>query len=114
MPYRDLERRRGYMRDYQRLRRAGKTRKTLANPVTPLFRTKSVEDVTLLLDESLCEVRAIQDKSPGTILAKARAIGSLALVLLKALEVGQLEARVSALEAALENPRGGGAGRWRP
>ncbi len=101
------------MRDYQRLRRASKTRKTLANPVTPLLRIRTAQDVLQVLEAALREVQGLQRLTPTETMQKARVIGTVALTVLKALEVGTLENRVAELEARLQNPRQGGNGRWR-
>jgi hypothetical protein len=67
------------------------------------FRLQSAQDVIDLLQEQVAAVRA--DRDAGT-LEKARAIGFLASVALRAIEAGTLAARLEALEMALKTRQG--------
>ena len=102
MPYRDAERQRAYQRDYGRMRRAGDAQ-TPSQTLLPLpFRLKTAADVLALLAEQVAAVR--DDPDAGT-LERARCIGYLAGVALKAIEAGDLAARVEAVEAVLKGRR---------
>src|SRR3712207_7663502 len=99
MPYRDREKQRDYQREYQRLRRAGECQ-TPGQTLVPLpFRLKTAADVLALLEEQVSAVR--QDPLPGP-LEKARVVGYLAGVALRAIEAGDLAARLEAVEATLK------------
>lgn len=106
MPYSDPERSRGYQREYRRLRRTGDACTTPGTTPVPLaFRLKTAADVLALLEEQVEAVRAEQEV--GT-LEKARTIGFLAGVSLKAIEAGNLAARLEALETVLKRRNEGG------
>lgn len=104
MPYRDPEQRRQYQRAYQRARRAqANGRRTLPASSTPAsealaaLRIRTAHDVLVLLEEQLNLVRA--DTRIG-VLERARVVGNLATVLLRAVETADIEDRIAALEAA--------------
>jgi hypothetical protein len=100
MPYSDPERARKYQREYRRTRRSGDRCTTPVHPVIPLpFRLQTAQDVIDLLQEQVSLVRA--ETSAGA-LEKARTVGYLAGVALKAIEAGNLAARVEMLEAVLK------------
>ena len=102
MPFADPERRRAYQRERARLRRAGRSdappRSTLPEPI----RVQTARDVLDLLGEQINVLRA--DLSLGTV-ERARTLGSLAGVALRAVETADLEARLAAVEHVL-NSRG--------
>ena len=102
MPYRDIGRQREYQREYGRLRRAGGTQTPSQTAIPLPFRLKTAADVLKLLEEQVAAVRG--DQSAGT-LEKARCIGYLAGTALKAIEAGDLAARVEAVEAVLKGRR---------
>src|SRR6476661_4015600 len=99
MPYKDTERQRAYQRDYGRLRRAGETQTPRQTQVPTEFRLKTAADVVALLEEQVTAVRA--DTTLGTV-ERARTIGYLAATALRAIEAGDMAARVEALEAVLK------------
>ncbi len=104
MPYRDPSKRRDYDRDYKRTARAGGG-PTPGQTVVPLpFRLKTAADVLRLLEEQVTAVR--DDPDVGT-LERARCIGYLAGVTLKAIEAGDLAARLEAVESVLKARRAG-------
>jgi hypothetical protein len=74
-------------------------RKASASTVPASFRLRSAGDIVGLLEQQIIAVGA--DVESGT-LEKARLIGYLASVGLKAIEAGNLAARLEALEAALK------------
>jgi hypothetical protein len=105
MPYKDPETRRDYQRDYKRMQRAGSSQ-TPGQTLVPLaFRLKTAWDVLALLEEQLNAVR--EEPDAGT-LEKARTVGYLAGISLKAVEVADLSGRVEALEQVLKGRRRAG------
>lgn len=102
MPIKDAEKSREYQREYQRVRRAGSpSNATLNLPAS--VRIKTAEDIRLLLEATINEVR----EADVDVLAKARCIGYLAGITMKAIETSNFEARLSDVEEALKK----GAGR---
>ena len=104
MPYRNPEQRAQYQRDYKRMQRAGECQ-TPSQTLVPLpFRLKTAHDVLALLAE---QVQAVRDEPAAGTLEKARCIGYLSGVALKAIEAGDLAARLEALESVLKTRRVG-------
>ena len=97
MPYVNPDKRREYDRNYKRQQRAGLTTGPTSSPEEPI-RIKTAQDVLVLLEETLNEVRATK----ADTLIKARCIGFLASVTLKAVETAEIENRVQALEQVLK------------
>jgi hypothetical protein len=97
MPYADPDRAREYQRDYRRMRRAGDECTTTPLPLP--FRLQTAADVLQLLQEQVEAVRA--DEEAGT-LEKARCIAYLAGITLKAIDAGNLAARIEMLETVLK------------
>lgn len=109
MPYSDPAKARAYQRDYRRTPRSGDARTTPVHPaVDPEFRLRTAADVVTLLEEQVSQVR--DDSEAGT-LEKARAIGYLLTVSLKAIEAGNLAARIEELEAILKRRQDEGGNR---
>ena len=104
MPYKDTDRQREYQREYGRMRRAGEAQTPHQTLVPIPFRLKTAADVLALLGEQVAAVR--DDPDVGT-LERARCIGYLAAVTLKAIEAGDLAARLEAVEAVLKARRAG-------
>ena len=105
MPFADADRSRQYQREYRRTRRSGDGCTTPCTSQLPIpFRLQTAQDVIDLLQEQVAAVRA--EESAGA-LEKARAVGFLAGVALRAIEAGNLAARLEALELALKK-RGDG------
>ena len=102
MPYRDPEQRRAYDRDYKRTARTGGGPTPGQTRVPIPFRLKTAADVLTLLEEQVGAVRS--DESLATV-ERARTVGYLAGVALKAIEAGDLAARVEAVEAVLKGRR---------
>jgi hypothetical protein len=102
MPYKDEERQREYQREYGRMRRAGGAQ-TPGQTAIPLpFRLKTAADVLTLLEE---QVGAVRGDPKLTTVERARTVGYLAGVALRAIEAGDLAARVEAVEAVLKARR---------
>src|SRR4051812_36193941 len=104
MPYADPEVRRQYQREYQRARRtedashaASDPRLTPASEALAAVRLRRADDVLAVLEEQTNSVRG--DTRIG-VLEKARTIGYLATVLLRAIETADIESRLTALEGA--------------
>jgi hypothetical protein len=106
VPFSDPDRARQYQREYRRTRRTGDACTTPGTTPVPLpFRLQTAADVLRLLQEQVEAVRAEQEA--GT-LEKARTIGYLAGVALKAIDAGNLAARIEMLEAVLKQRNGDG------
>src|SRR5215218_8005775 len=99
MPYRDPEKQRDYQREYKRMQRAGSSQ-TPGQTLVPLpFRLKTARDVLALIEE---QVNAVREEPEAGTLEKARAVGYLAGIALKAVEVADLSVRVESLEQVLK------------
>jgi hypothetical protein len=104
VPYADADKAREYQREYRRLRRAGDPCTTPVHPdIPPPVRLQAAADVLALLAEQVQAVRA--DTQAGT-LEKARTVGYLAGIALRAIEAGNLAARIEMLEAVLKQRNG--------
>jgi hypothetical protein len=107
MPYADPDQARRYQREYRRTRRAGDSCTTPCTTLIPLeFRLRTASDVLDLLEE---QVDAVVKDTESTALEKARCIGFLCGVTLRAIEAGDLAARLEALEAVLKARNNGAA-----
>jgi hypothetical protein len=105
MPYADPDRARDYHREYRRLRRAGDAYSTPVHPDIPTeLRLATAADVGAVLDGQIAAVVA----SRAEALSKARVVGYLCAVRLRAIEAGNLAARIEALESVLKARNGGG------
>src|SRR5262245_13001189 len=104
MPYSNPDKARDYQREYRRVQRAGCT-SGCTSQVPTAFRLQTAADVLALLEEQVEAVRAEQEAGA---LEKARTIGYLAGIALKAIEAGNLAARIEMLEAVLKQRNGDG------
>jgi hypothetical protein len=98
MPYKDADVQRAYKKEWARMDRAGESGTpggTLAMP----FRLRTARDILSLLEEQVELVK--QDSESGT-LEKARTVGYLAAIALKAVEVADVAGRVDVLETVLK------------
>ena len=95
MAYKDPEKQREYQREYQRARRHGSRTPPGRVDLPASFRLRVAQDLVGLLEEQIDAVRT--DPCAGT-LEKARCVGSLVTVALRALEQRDLTARIEALE----------------
>jgi hypothetical protein len=104
MPYADPERRRAFHREYARTRRIGGDRSTPGQPSTlpAVFRLQTAQDVIDLLEG---QVAAVLGSKADTI-TKARTVTYVAGVILRAIENGNLSARIEALESVLGRRNG--------
>jgi hypothetical protein len=103
MAYRDAERQRTYKREWARMRRAGECG-TPGGTLPSSFRLQTARDVVALIEE---QVDAVRGEATASTLERARTIGYLAGIALRAVEVADLAARVEALEAVLKERRSG-------
>jgi hypothetical protein len=104
MPYADPEKARSYQREYRRTRRAGDACTTPGTTQLPVeFRLQTAQDVIDLLQEQVAAVRA--EKAVGAV-ERARAVGYLAGIALRAIEAGNLAARIEQLEQVLKQRSG--------
>src|SRR5215212_8161107 len=104
MPYKNPETRRDYQRDYKRMQRAGSSQ-TPGQTLVPIpFRLKTAYDVLALLED---QVVAVRDEPEAGTLEKARVLGYLAGIALKAVEVAELSGRVEAMERVLKSRKAG-------
>ena len=99
MPFADPGRRRDYQRERARLRRAGRADAPAKVELPAPVRIATARDVLDLIAEQINLLRA--DLSLGTV-ERARCLGGLAGVALRAVETADLEARLMALEAVLK------------
>jgi hypothetical protein len=107
MPYADPDRARDYQPEYRRTRRAGDSCTTPCTTLLPLeFRLRTAADVLDLLEE---QVDAVVKDTESTALEKARCIGFLCGVTLRAIEAGDLAARLEAVETVLKARKNGAA-----
>lgn len=105
MPYADPNRARAYFREYRRTRRGGDACSTPVHPTVSVeFRLETAGDVIALIEN---QVQAVLDDTDASSLEKARCIGYLASVSLKAIECGNLAARLEAMEAVLKARKNG-------
>ena len=105
MPFADPDKARDYQRDYRRMQRIGRGCTSGSTSQVPVaFRLQTATDVLDLLEE---QVEAVRAEPEAGALEKARAIGYLAGIALKAIEAGNLAARVEMLEAVLKQRTGG-------
>ena len=100
MPFADPEKTRSYQRDYQRLQRAGGCQTPGQTRLPVEFRLQTAADVLALLDEQVAAVR--QAASLGSV-ERAKGVGSLAGIALRAIDAGDVAARVEALESILKS-----------
>lgn len=101
MPYKDPEKKRAYHREYKRFKRSGESI-TPSQTLIPLpFRMKTAQDILALLADQVQEVRDAPKEEAGT-LEKARCIGYLCGIGLKAVEVADIDARLAAMEQVMK------------
>ncbi|GBF33356.1 hypothetical protein DCCM_2457 [Desulfocucumis palustris] len=98
MPYKDPDKKREYMREYQRMRKTGipMTDKTTGKSLNPED-IQNARGLLVLLSETMADVVAAK----ADTLSKARVIGYLVSIGLKAVETAELAARIDELEEQL-------------
>ena len=101
MPYKDAERSRAYQREYRRTRRVGDDCTTPCTTPIPIeFRLKTASDVLQLIEQQVVEVQSAENANK---LERARCIGYLAGIALKAIDAGNLAGRIESLEAVMKH-----------
>lgn len=98
MPFKDPERRRSYNRDYQRLRRAGQptgSRGIEVIRVSNLEQTETARGLLRVLGGLIGEVLTTEK---GDVFMRSRTAGYLISIGLKAVEIADLEGRITSLE----------------
>ena len=100
MPYKNPDRQLEYKREWARMDRAGECG-TPGGTLPVPFRLKTAQDVLRLIEEQVVAVRGVPETTAGT-LERARTIGYLAEIALKAVEIANLAGRVEALERTLK------------
>ena len=100
MPFKDKEKRRSYNRDYQRLRRAGQpTGSRGIEVIRPsnlkVEQLQTAQGLLCILGNLIGEVLTTEK---GDIFMRARTTGYLISIGLKAVEVADLESRITNLE----------------
>ncbi len=95
MPYADKEKQKAYQRDYQRMKRAGEgeVKRQKKKPLT-IEEIATAAGIRDLLAET---IREVKEAKLDTVV-KARCIGYLCGVGLKAVETADLEQRITRLE----------------
>jgi hypothetical protein len=101
MPYKDPEKQRDYQREYHRSKRRGSRMPPGRVDLPPSFRLSTAQDLIGLLEEQIDAVR--RDPALGTV-ERARCVGTLINVGLRALEQRDLTTRIEALEGVLKRP----------
>jgi len=106
MPYADPAKRAAAQRDAQRRRRAGLPNQPKRQPLPELreLQYKTATDILTLLGD---QVAAILADGELSTLEKARTVGYLAGVMLRAVDSADLERRLTEIEAMLEKINGG-------
>jgi len=103
MPYKDKEKRRDYIRNYQRARRTG----LLPPGKTPLPAPFRLETAKGILAELAEQIEAVKKDTEAGTLEKARTVGYLAGIALRAVETAGLEQRLEALEETINQRKVG-------
>ena len=101
MPYANTEKNKQYQREYQRLKRAGKTGSVKENLAFNLDQAQTAKGLTKLLAETILEVK----ESNADTIIKARLLGYLIGIGLKCVETADLEQRLTNLENALKDKK---------
>jgi hypothetical protein len=99
MPYANADTAREYQREYRRMSRAGECTSVSTTRLPSEFRLRTARDVLELLEQ---QVVAVRDDAEASTLEKARAVGYLAAITLRAIEAGDVAARLEALELSLK------------
>ena len=99
MSYKDPEQQRTYQREYKRLKRAGDCQTPGQTQLPAEFRLRTAQDVLELLAEQVEAVRL--DEAIATT-ERARTVGYLCGIALRAVDAADMAERVEAIERALK------------
>jgi len=101
MPYKDKSKQRAYQREYQRLRRAGQSTGSRGIEVihaVKLEQTRTAQGLLRILGHLIGQVL---ETNEGDVFMRSRTAGYLISIGLRAVEVADLEVRVSNLESRM-------------
>jgi len=96
MPYKDPEKQKEYQREWQRMKKAGESGKPSIRTLNP-EEIRTAQGLRDLLSEVISEVR----ETNGDTFIKARLVGYLVSIGIKAVETADHEERLSNLEDKL-------------
>lgn len=103
MGYKDPTKQREYQRNWQRSRRAGETGKFKVLRVSSPEEIRTAHALLALLADL---IREVLESKQGDVFIRARTVGYLISIGLRAVEVADLESRVGQLEnSIMEKPR---------
>ena len=105
MPYKNPDDRRNYQRARRKTRPGRDSVSPVAIPLPLDFKLKTAKDAIERLEE---QARAVAQDTEATTLEKARVIGYLVGVSLKAIEAGDIAQRLEELEAKIAGRRAAG------
>jgi len=95
MPYKDPETQKAYQRQWQRQRRAGEPgRFKVLRVTTP----EEIRTAHALLNVLGGQIKEVLETSEGDVFMRARTVGYLIGIALRAVEVADLEGRIKTLE----------------
>jgi hypothetical protein len=98
LPYKDPEKRKEYQREYQRLLRAGEPTRAVIKPMSKPLNPQEVRTAQGLLGVLASLIGEVLTNKEGDIFMRARTAGYLISIGLKAVEVADLESRLTNLE----------------
>jgi hypothetical protein len=98
MPFKDKEKRRSYNRDYQRLRRAGQPTGSRGIEVLSESNPEQIRTANALLTVLAGLIKEVLETKEGDVFMRSRTAGYLISIGLKAVEVADIEARITNLE----------------
>lgn len=101
MPFKDAEQRRRYNREYARLRRAGQPTAGVGIEVVRPSNPEQAKTASGLLHILSRLIKDVLETKAGDVFIRSRTAGYLISIGLKAVEVADLELRISKLENKL-------------
>jgi hypothetical protein len=99
MSYKNPEQQRTYQREYKRLRRGGECQTPSQTQLPAGFRLRTAQDVLELLAE---QVEAVRQDQEVTTTERARTVGYLCAIALRAVETADMAERIEVIERALK------------
>ena len=98
MPYKDPLKQKEYQREYQRLKRAGESTRTIIKPASKTLNPETAKTAAGLLNVLASLIKEVLTTEEGDTFIRARTAGYLISIGLKAIEVADLEQRLTNLE----------------